>query len=169
MPVITGDGRYIVYRSTALDLVAGDLNPVPKLFAYDCQAGTNRILIASQTDTTPFPWISMPSVSGGGEAVAFQGVSSSLLPRDLNRVPDAFVIGLAIGNIAVQISPVNAGSAVLNWSALTTTNFTVQYKNNLSDALWSDQAGSLLIQTNWAYFNVPSDQPHRFYRVMGSP
>jgi hypothetical protein len=170
MPVITGDGRYVVYRSTALDLVANDLNPVPKLFAYDTLAGTNRILVPAQIDSSPFPWISMPSVSSGGEAVAFQGVGSSIVSGDLNRVPDAFVTGLAIGHFAVQIAPVNGGGgAILNWSALTTTNFTVQYKNDLSDALWLDQADSILIQTNRAYFSVPIDQPHRFYRVLGTP
>ncbi len=94
MPAVGGDGRFVMYRSFATDLVAGDLNPVPKIFAYDRLTGLNTILSPAQTDASAFPWISRPVVSVGGQQVAFQSIGSSLVPGDLNRVSDAFAVGL---------------------------------------------------------------------------
>lgn len=94
MPVVSADGRWVAYRSFATNIVAGDLNPAPKIFLFDRLTGLNAVLSPAQTDSSAFPWIGMPVMSAGGQSVAFLSVGSSLVSGDLNRVSDAFTIGV---------------------------------------------------------------------------
>ena len=46
-PVISNDGRFVAYRSTATNLVAGATNGLPNVFLYDRQTGTTTLLSAN--------------------------------------------------------------------------------------------------------------------------
>jgi hypothetical protein len=93
-PVISADGRYVIYRSFATDLVPGDTYPPPKLFIFDRLTGLNALLSVSQTDQSPSPWISVPAISTGGAAAAFIGVAPSQAAGDMNRALVVFSAGL---------------------------------------------------------------------------
>ena len=96
MPAISGDGRYVAYRSYATDIVAGDTNPAPKIYLFDRLTGQNAILSPAQNSATPSPWVYGPVISGGGENVAFLSAGSDLVAGDLNRFPDAFAVRVLI-------------------------------------------------------------------------
>jgi hypothetical protein len=97
LPVISGDGRFVVYRSYATGIVPGDLNPVPNVYRYDRLLGTNSDLTAGQAGSSPVLWDSKPAVNGDGGTVAFLSLGSGLVAEDLNRVPDAFAFALDVG------------------------------------------------------------------------
>ena len=96
-PAISGDGRFVVYRTAVTNAVPGDTNPPPNLFLYDRLAGTNGVLTAGQGGTSPVLWVSRGAISGSGATVAFLDLGSGLVSSDLNRVQDAFAFSVDIG------------------------------------------------------------------------
>ncbi len=165
MPVISGDGRYVAYRSYATDIVAGDANPAPKIYLFDRTTGQNAILSPAQNASTPFPWIYGPVISGGGENVAFWSAGSDLVAADLNRSPDAFAVRVGYH---IQMTPVSTpgGMTTLAWQTAPLRTYGVQFKNNLTDPLWLDLGASISFLGNEGMASIPADQPNRFYRII---
>jgi hypothetical protein len=97
LPVISGDGRFVVYRSYAAGLVPGDINPVPNIYRYDRLLGTNSDLTTGQVGLSPVLWDSQPAVNGDGATIAFLSLGSGLVSVDLNRAPDAFAYASDVG------------------------------------------------------------------------
>ncbi len=97
LPVISSDGRFVVYRSYATGVVPGDINPVPNIYRYDRFFGTNENLTAGQAGSSPVLWDSKPAVNADGGTVAFLSLGSGLAAEDLNRVPDAFAFAMDVG------------------------------------------------------------------------
>jgi len=97
LPVISADGRFVVYRSYAMGIVPGDVNPVPNIYSYDRLIGTNSDLTAGQVGLSPILWDSQPAVSSDGRTVAFLSLGSGLVSVDLNRTLDAFTYAIDVG------------------------------------------------------------------------
>jgi hypothetical protein len=97
MPVISADGRFVVYRGCAAGIVPGDTSPAPNIYRYDSLLGTNSNLTAGQAGLSPFLWDSRPAVNGDGGTVAFLSLGSGLASPDLNRAPDAFAFAMDVG------------------------------------------------------------------------
>lgn len=103
-PVITPNGRFVAFESTASNLVEGDTNGCngcADVFVRDRLLGTTeRVSVASdgtepgQTQLTPLivtnPWSGWPSISADGRYVAFEA-SSALVPDDQNGFNDVYV------------------------------------------------------------------------------
>lgn len=81
---VSADGRYIVYDSSADNLVAGDSNGTLDVFVRDQQTGiTSRVSVASdgtQANGGSFA----PSISADGRYVAFESSASNLITDSLN-------------------------------------------------------------------------------------
>jgi len=88
--VMSGDGRFVVYRSAVVNTVIGDNTTPPNVFLLDRLTGSNTVLTAGQAGSSPIPWVSRPVISDGGSTIAFLNLGSGLVTGDLNRVPDAF-------------------------------------------------------------------------------
>ena len=168
MPSISSDGRFVTYRSYATDIVTDDSNPAPKIYLFDQLTGQNAILSPAQNGATPTPRLSAPVISGGGENVAFLSNGSDLVAGDLNRFPDAFSVRVLY---RIQMTPVTApgGTTTLAWQTAPSRNYGVQFKNNLTDALWQDSGLGISFLGNEGLVTVPADQPSRFYRVFENP
>jgi Tol biopolymer transport system component len=70
-PKISADGRYVVYRSAATDIVPGDTNGVVDIFLYDRVAHTNtRVSLDSLGRQGALP-SGGPVISADGKVVAF--------------------------------------------------------------------------------------------------
>ena len=87
---ISGDGRYVAFRSGATDLVAGDTNDCDDIFVHDRVTGaTTRVSVASD-GTEANARSQCPSISGDGRYVAFDS-GASLVSPDTNYRHDVFV------------------------------------------------------------------------------
>ncbi len=85
------DGRFVVFRSLASNLVDGDTNREWDVFLRDrVQGTTERVSLGSEGQQGPFGGAD-PQVSDDGRFVAFTSFSSNLVPGDSNGVNDAFV------------------------------------------------------------------------------
>ena len=94
---ISGDGRHVVFASTASDLVVGDGNGLEDVFVRDLDAGatTRASVDASGGDSNGASGASsmfVPSaISADGRYVAFWSDASDLVPADGNRTGDIFL------------------------------------------------------------------------------
>ena len=90
-PTLSADGRYVVFRSDASNLVVGDTNGTSDDFVHDRLSGqTTRVSVATggaQGNGDGFT----PTLSGDGRYVAFFSSSDNLVVGDTNGTSDAFV------------------------------------------------------------------------------
>jgi Tol biopolymer transport system component len=96
-PSISGDGRFIAFRSTATNLVSDDGNLIEDIFVRDRQLATTvRASVASsgvQADAASWS----PVISGDGRAVVFTSDATNLVGDDTNGLADVFVRDLLTG------------------------------------------------------------------------
>jgi Tol biopolymer transport system component len=93
-PDISADGRFVVFASTAVNLVEGDTNGVRDVFVRDRLAGiTERVSVASGGTQGDWPSPSDgirggpnfgPAISADGRLVVFDSSATNLVPGDTN-------------------------------------------------------------------------------------
>ncbi|WP_207462104.1 PD40 domain-containing protein [Azospirillum sp. SYSU D00513] len=90
-PKISADGRYVVFHSTASNLVAGDTNGADDVFRKDMQTGTiERLSVA--TDGSQATGSSQTSaISADGRYVSFFSTATNLVAGDTNASYDIFL------------------------------------------------------------------------------
>lgn len=88
---MSGDARYVVFASTASNLVAGDTNSAIDVFLHDrTSGGTERVSLAAdggEGDGNS----DQPSVSDDGRYVAFRSVAGNLVPSNPGPNEDIYV------------------------------------------------------------------------------
>jgi Tol biopolymer transport system component len=90
-PSLSGDGRYVAFRSTATNLVSGDTNAAQDIFVRDrSKKVTERVSVDSNGVEANFG-SEAPSISADGRFVAFGSFASNLVPNDLNGSWDVFI------------------------------------------------------------------------------
>ena len=90
-PSISGDGRFVAFRSVASNLVRGDRNGLEDVFVHDRASGlTERVSVGASGQEANGPSFSN-NISGDGRLVAFSSPASNLTPVDTNGVQDVFV------------------------------------------------------------------------------
>ncbi|MEG4349400.1 calcium-binding protein [Microcoleus sp. LAD1_D5] len=116
-PSISGDGRFVVFTSSATNLVPGDTNNAQDVFVRDLLTNTTtRVSVDSagnQGDKTSF---AAPSISADGRFVAFNSDASNLVPGDTNNQTDIFLRDL-LTNTTTRVSIDSAGNQGNSFSA----------------------------------------------------
>ncbi len=92
-PVVSTDGRFVVFRSFATNVLPGIVRP-PSLVVFDRLAGTNSLLVTGTTGTGWTTWLSRPVLSTDQSRLAFQSWDAGLVSGDLNGAGDVFAGGL---------------------------------------------------------------------------
>lgn len=80
-PSISGDGRFVAFRSEADNLVMGD-GPDSDIFLHDRVTGQTEIISLSSTGVHGNDYSNDPHVSGDGRIVAFGSRASNFVPED---------------------------------------------------------------------------------------
>lgn len=90
-PVISGDGQFVAFTSTASNLVPGDTNAVADVFVADLYTGLiQRVSVAgsgTQSDRDSY----QPSISHDGRYVAFTSGSRTFDSRDRDEDLDVYL------------------------------------------------------------------------------
>ncbi len=92
-PVLSADGRLVVFLSEATDLVTNAAGPGFQIFARDLTTDETELIsvnLSGQGADGDFE-TSWPAVSADGRQVAFDGLANDLVADDLNEVSDVFV------------------------------------------------------------------------------
>jgi Tol biopolymer transport system component len=90
-PKISANGRYVVFESSASNLVAEDKNGVLDVFVRDLATGVTKIISVDSVDVKGNSESRMPSISGSGRYVAFSSTASNLVEGDNLGFEDIFV------------------------------------------------------------------------------
>ena len=86
--VMTPDGRYVAFVSTATNLVAGDTNGIPDVFVRDLQAGTTTLVSVGAAASAfydpqnhvPASTSESPDITPDGRYVVFYSSATNLVP-----------------------------------------------------------------------------------------
>jgi hypothetical protein len=88
---ISADGRFVVFKSSAANLVGRDANASADIFVRDLEAGITWLVSASPlSQGTGAGWSFAPRISEGREVVIFVSDAGDLSGRDWNGAFDVF-------------------------------------------------------------------------------
>ena len=94
-PVITPDGRYVAFTSTAEDLVQGDTNGLADVFVRDLlEESTERISVGSASPIFQPGYVfgsGGPRLSADGRWVAFSSTATNMVPGVTNLYGEIYV------------------------------------------------------------------------------
>lgn len=90
-PDVSADGRWVVFASTASNLVPGDSNGWSDVFVFDRWVGTLERVSVRSDGTQANGASGAPSISSDGRIVAFESVATNLVSSDTNNRRDIFV------------------------------------------------------------------------------
>ncbi len=96
-PSITPDGRYVVYESSATNIVPGDTDSVIDIYRYDRFTGSTWIASVSSNGSGGNAHSFSPTVSDNGVRVAFMSLATNLVGGDTNGAKDVFVHDFRLG------------------------------------------------------------------------
>ncbi|MGM9488828.1 hypothetical protein [Ideonella sp. YS5] len=103
-PVISADGRYVVFRSDATNLVAGDTNGAGDIFRKDLVTGEVKLITSNAAGVQANSESMGASVSADGRYVAFSSYASNLMPGDPASYPDIYVKDTLTGQLVLASS-----------------------------------------------------------------
>ena len=108
-PAISADGRYVAFRSSAENLVAGDGNGTADIFVKDTRTGFTTLVSSDSDGASADNASDLPSVSADGRVIAFKSLASNLVSVDGNGSPDVFIKDRETG-ITTLVSSDSEGS-----------------------------------------------------------
>jgi len=88
---ISGDGRFVAFRSAASNLVPGDTNGVADVFIRDLDAGTTTRVSVDSAGSPANAASDSVRISDDGRVVEFRSFATNLVGGDGNAEPDTFV------------------------------------------------------------------------------
>jgi Tol biopolymer transport system component len=185
-PSISPDGRFIAYRSFATNLVAMDSNNVADLFLYDAVSNATFLVSLNASGNSSAADRSLkPVFSGDSQTVCFQSWASDLSGNDYNNGSDIFALDLALplpgsgggtggsgSGPYAQLIPAGAvgPNPVVSWPLAAGEAYQVQFKTNLTDAVWLNLPGNAAFIGLTGYISDSSPAPgQRFYRILLYP
>ncbi|AET66132.1 cell wall-binding protein [Desulfosporosinus orientis DSM 765] len=100
-PMISADNRYIVYSSTATNLVSGDENGVEDVFCYDREKGLTTLVSVAYDGSQSKGASQNPSISANGRYIAFWSDATNIVNGDINNSSDVFVRDREAGTVTL--------------------------------------------------------------------
>ena len=183
MPTISGNGRFIAYRSFAGNLTPNDTNGVPDIFLYDSVTGTTTLVTTGALGGWPANANSLnPVFSGDGQTLVWQSWANNLAGQNFNQwcnlyalqsfAPNSTGLGQPFSISAFAISSLaslgsSGRAATLTWLVNPDTDYAVQFTDNLEDPDWLTLTNGIrIIGTQGYMLDVTTNSSQRFYRVV---
>jgi Tol biopolymer transport system component len=169
-PDISADGRFVVYRSAAADIISGVSNGVPNIFLYDRLADANLLMSVSQYGNGTADNRSLsPVFSGDGQTLFLQSWASDITANDFNHSGDIFSFKL-YSTAWIVSSAISSGQPLkIIWTVAPGYTYRVQYKDNLTDPVWLELNGTTTVVSDNEYVTDLASNPNqRFYRIIGN-
>jgi Ca2+-binding RTX toxin-like protein len=107
--VMSADGRYVVFQSTATNLVGGDVNGFFDVFLRDTLTGTTTLLSTATGGTQGNNVSSVAAITDDGRYVFFNSTATNLVAGDSNAVLDVFMRDTQTG-VTTRVSTLSDGS-----------------------------------------------------------
>ncbi|MBK7643742.1 MAG: PD40 domain-containing protein [Planctomycetes bacterium] len=142
-PVLSGEGRFVAYHSSADSLVLGDTNGTSDVFLRDRWLGTTTLVSATPSGAAGNSLSSFASISLDGRYIAFSSLASDLVPGDTNGTTDVFVRDAVAGTTErVSVSSAGAqGDGYSTFPAISGDGRFVVFQSFASDLVAGDTNG----------------------------
>jgi len=109
LPSISADGRFVAFDSNSSNLVPGDTNNSRDIFVRDRLTNTTTRVSVDSAGNQGNSESYRSSISADGRFVAFDSISSNLVPGDTNSESDIFVRD-TLTNTTTRVSVDSAGN-----------------------------------------------------------
>lgn len=113
-PSISGDGRYLAFRSGATNLLSQPIAESRFIYVRDLHTGTNEIASLTWDGNLESGGSWYPHISANGRHVAFISNSTNLVPFDDNGVNDIFIRDLDLAVTSMISVNIDGGAADSN-------------------------------------------------------
>ena len=90
-PVISDQGSYVAFISTATNLVAGDTNNEEDVFLYNLETGATTRVSVTNGGAQSNGGASDAAINSSGNRIAFSSTATNLVAGDTNAVTDVFL------------------------------------------------------------------------------
>jgi Tol biopolymer transport system component len=168
-PVLSSDGRYVVFDSQATNLLStGATNPVTHVFRFD-RLTLAMVRLSVSTGNSPGVLNSSnPAISSDGLVVAFQSDAANLVAGDTNGVTDVFVrdagttervslgAGAAQGDHASDLPSISSDGRYVAFAS-DATNFVSGDTNGFTDIFVRDRQSGTTDRVSVATGGVQSN------------
>lgn len=169
-PDLSSDGRFVVYRSQATNLVPGDNNGAGDLFLHDRISGSTTLLTVGASGTNSANhWSVNAFFSGNSRTLFLASWASDLVPGNYRQNGDIYALSLPGSGTE---PPFNGSLASLNppvirFPAITGHGYGVQFKNSLGDPVWQNVNSAAVFIGGQGQVTDPAGlSGSRFYRVV---
>src|ERR1019366_7601853 len=185
--VISPNGRFIAYRSFATNLVPFDTNSIAEMFVYDASNNATILVSVNAAGNSAADRSIKPAFSGDSRSLFFQSWAPDINNHDFNNGSDIFALDLTalpligtngLGNtnaavFSVQFFPTGVfnSNPTLAWPLAAGKVYQVQFKTNLTDAVWQNLTTDINVSRGTGYVSDPTPVTtgQRFYRIVSSP
>ena len=137
-PAISHDGRYVVYSSTATNLVDGDTNKKKDIFLFNTNDQSTVRVSVDTTNGNANGNSDRPSINVDGQFIVFESSASDLIDDDFNGKRDVFVMNTATMTIA------RASESALGFGGNQTSHL-AQMSGDGRYVIFSSTAGDLVL------------------------
>jgi Tol biopolymer transport system component len=108
-PSLSADGRFVVFRSSATNLVSNDTTTGSDAFLHDRQTGSTTRLSISSIGAEANSDTHNVAICGDGSTMVLWSAASNLVPADTNIADDVFIRNRQ-GNTTERVSIGSAGA-----------------------------------------------------------
>lgn len=144
-PRISDEGRFVVYRSLASNLVAGDGNAKNDIFYHDRTTGETLLISESLTGTTGNDESLVADISSDGSFVVFDSKATDLVLGDTNGRSDIFLwtkVSGAVEKISINGSNQNPNGDSSN-PKISANGRYIAYQSAATDLVIGDTNGRI--------------------------
>ncbi|MEM9773131.1 MAG: hypothetical protein AAF902_01030 [Chloroflexota bacterium] len=121
-PVISQDGRFLVFDSAASNIVPNDVNGRWDVFVYDIQNKTIEMVSVNSNGEQANRGAGYPDISADGRYISFTSGSTNLVLNDINGKSDVFRHDRETGE-TIRVSISSEGVEGDEHSSLSTYNY----------------------------------------------
>ncbi len=158
-PALSTDGRYVVFRSWATNLVPNDTNNMGDVFVHDRQTGETTLVSVASDGTQANRHSYSRSITFDGRYVVFYSDADNLVPGDTNGTWDVFVHDRQTGTTE-RVSVASDGTQPNNFSndpAITDDGRYVAFRSDASNLAPGDTNGyeDIFVKDLWTETFLP--------------
>ncbi len=113
VPSISGDGRYVVFESTASNLSPDDSNTRRDIFLHDRQTGETKLISRGLNGEPSNGASGNGRISADGQVITFESHASNLVAGDTNDLRDIFAYDRASKTLS-RVSVSSSGAQALS-------------------------------------------------------
>ena len=149
-PQITSDGRYVVFRSHASNLVRGDNNSVSDIFRYDAESGAIERVSVDPGGVEGNGQSKDPSICDNSRLIAYTSDATNLVAGDTNATSDVFLLDMVTGAVELvsDVRDGEPGNGKAHRSFLAAECDTIAFASEASNLVAGDLNGERDIFTN---------------------